>query len=316
VLIILIPLIPFSLFLLYQYLTYGWVFFPEHLKLISFDIRDVHYLFKFGYREIFEQQGMEWATLAFGLIAPLLWKGWAKPYMSLVTIVLYVAAIKILDGKWPLPPLYTLIVSLSCFGLILLCQFLPLRKQEPIKGEFVSISMILVLGYILFSSFNFISDRYLLGMIPFVALGMSAVLYSSLAPWHKLLFPAIMVVITSVLVAHIDKDGHVGDTRLSYVDDIDVHRELIRDCVDLGLQNTCIYGSFMVKEYMMDPDAGYLNGHDAFRCVTDTLNSQVAYALVTQASPKGLPEQLAEMGFVRIRRIDYSPAWGEIYRRP
>ncbi len=50
-LIALAPIVPGVLFLGYQKVTYGWYFFPVHLGLISWDIKDIHYLFKFGYRE-------------------------------------------------------------------------------------------------------------------------------------------------------------------------------------------------------------------------------------------------------------------------
>ena len=160
------PIVPGFLFLLYQKITYGWFFFPVHLGLISWDIKDIHYLFKFGYRELFEQQGMEWATLAFGLIAPLAWRGWKHRYMGILVAFLYVAAIKVLDGKWTLSPLPTLIVTMACFGAILLIQFNAIRHKETRTGEFISVSLIFVLAFLLFSALNFFSDRYLLCLIP------------------------------------------------------------------------------------------------------------------------------------------------------
>lgn len=313
--IILSPLLPAFLFLLYQRITYGWFFFPVHLGLISLDIQDIHYLFKFEYRKLFEQQGMEWATLAFGLIAPLAWKGWKRRYTGLLVVFMYVAAIKVLDGKWTLPPLSTLIVTLICFGAILFLQFFPLWRQEGRRGEFVSISLIFILGFLLFSSLNFFSDRYLTGMVPFVALGMSAVLYSALAPWHRVLFPAIIILITGNLFWHIGKDGLVGDTRLSYADDIRVHQQMIAECESLELHHARFYGSFMDITYMTDPNAGYLTGDISFEHISNSMSSEIQYALVSQESPRELQTQLSPLGFVLVMKYRSGPAWCALYKR-
>ncbi len=313
--VILLPLLPAFIFLLYQRITYGWFFFPVHLGLISFDIRDIHYLFKFGYRELFEQQGMEWATLAFGLIAPLAWKGWKTAYMGLLVVIIYVAAIKVLDGKWELSPLPTLIVTMISFGAILLLQFFPLRRREGLRGEFVAITLILVLGFLLFSSLNFFSDRYLTGMIPFVALGMSAVLYSALSPWHRALFPALMIMIAGNLFWHIGKDGQVGDTRLSYANDIRVHQQMIAECESLKLYDARFYGSFMDITYMTDPDAGYLTGGTGFRNISNFMNSEIQYALISQDIPSEIQAQLSSLGFSLVKQYRSGPAWCALYAR-
>ena len=313
-LVALAPILPGVLFLLYQKITYGWYFFPVHLGLISWDIKDIHFLFKFGYRELFEQQGMEWATLAFGLVAPLVWRGWKHRYMGILVSFLYVAAIKVLDGKWTLAPLPTLIVTFICFGAILLLQFIPIQRKETRTGRFASLSLIFTLGFLLFSALNFFSDRYLLCLIPIIALSFSAVLFISLNKWHKALFPTCVAMITIILISNIGKDGHVGDTRLSYADDIHVHEQLIQTCEAMGLQDTTIFGSFMDGVYMSDPTAGYLNGQKPFQRITLTLGPEVSFALVTQATPQQTIDKIKAGGFERVKRFASGPAWGELYR--
>jgi hypothetical protein len=313
-LIALAPIVPGVLFLGYQKVTYGWYFFPVHLGLISWDIKDIHYLFKFGYRELFEQQGMEWATLSFGLIAPLAWRGWKHRYMGIVVAVLYVTAIKVLDGKWTLAPIATLVVTFICFGAILFLQFMPVRRKEPRTGEFASLSLIFVLGFLLFSALNFFSDRYLLCLIPIIALSFSAFLFISLSKWHKALFPTCIAMITFILIFNIGKDGHVGDTRLSYADDIQVHERLIQTCEAMSLQDTAIFGSFMDEAYMSDPPAGYLSGQMPFRHITTSLGPEVNFALVTQATPQEVLDKIKAEGFELIKRFESGPAWGELYK--
>lgn len=313
-LITLFPILPGSIFLLYQKVTYGWYFFPVHLGLISWDIKDIHFLFKFGYQELFEQQGMEWATLAFGLIAPLAWRGWKHRYMGIVVALLYVAAVKVLDGKWTLAPLQTLIVTFICFGAILYMQFMQVRRKEPRIGDLASLSLIFVLGFLLFSALNFFSDRYLLCLIPVVALSFSAILFLSLRKWHRLLFPLCIAAISVILISNIGKDGHVGDTRLSYADDIRVHQKLIQSCEAMDLQDSTFSVSFMDEVYMTDTAAGYLSGQKSFQHFTNTIGPEVDFAIITQATSTEFIEKLKSAGFDRIDRFESGPAWGELYR--
>ncbi len=314
-LIILAPIVPGALFLNYQKLTFGWYFFPVHLDLMSWDIRDIHYLFKFGYRRLFEQQGMEWATLAFGLVVPLVWRRWRHWYMGLLVAFLYVAAIKVLDGKWALPPLLTLIVTLTCFGVMLFLQFIPMRRVSEPVGEFASLSMILVQGFLLFSALNFFSDRYLIFLIPVIALAFSSVLYLSLRTWHKALFPLVIIIISSILFSQIGKDDGVGDTKLSYADDIRVRQQLIHACEARAFQDSSIYGSFMDIAYMQDTQAGYLQGSSPFLHITDSIGPETSIAILSQASSEQEIDQLHAMGFKKIERFTSGRAWAGLYLR-
>lgn len=315
VVITLFPIVPAFLFLLYQRTEYGWFLYPTHLELVSLNIKDVHYLFKFGYRELFEQQGMEIATLAFGLIAPLAWKGWNKRYTGVLVVLLYVTAIKVLDGKWTLPPLQTLIVTLACFSMIMFLQFIPLWKKEGARGEFASISLILVLGFLLFSALNFFSDRYLVGLIPFIALSMSTVFYSAFAPRHWVVFPSAILVITTVLFWQIGKDDRVGDTRISYQNDISAHLEVVREIENLNLHEAIIYSSFVDIAYLTDLNAGYLQEGRVFRHVSNSLTDTTQYAIVSRGDPSDIREHLLSLGFVLRRRFQSGPAWCELYER-
>lgn len=312
---ILSPLLPISLFISYQKLTYGWFFFPAHMGLLSFAPKDIEYLFRFGYEELFERQGMEWATLAFGIIAPLVWKGWRKRYSGVITVLLYIAAIKVLCGRWPLEPALTVIAVCACFTAVIFIQFIPLSRQEGKRGAFPASSFILIVGFLLFSAVNFFSDRYLTGLIPFVAIGMVAVIYSATRPWHWSIFAAVFLAILGNVAMNLGRGTEVGDTKLSYRNDILATKAMIAYCEAAHLQHARFFGSFMDVTYMQDANAGYLGARQPFVHVKDRLAPDTEYALVSQASTGDVLDQLMSAGFVEVKRVESGPAWCALYAK-
>ena len=314
------PLLIGLAFHTYQRFAYGWFFYPEHLGLMSWDVRDIHYTFKLAYRDLFEQQGMEWATLAFGLIVPLAWKKWSRRWLPVLVVLLYICAIKVLDGKWALPPLPTILVTLFCFAVIMFLQIIPLARQEPRVGEFLGIAMIFTWGFILFSSINFFSDRYLMSAVPLIAIAFSGMLYSALNEWHKVLFPIAITSIAVILFAGIGADDRVGDTRLSYRDSIAIESQLIAACDSLELHDDPILCSFAEQVYMTSTSAGYLPGVP-FKAPTQVLSTETRHALITNFAQamnedaQELRNRLKRGGFEERVTFSVGKANGQLYSR-
>jgi hypothetical protein len=309
-----IPIFPITIFLFYQKAFFGWYFYPLHLELITWDIKSIHYFFKFGYRSVFERQGMEWATLAFGLIAPLAWRYWRNRLMGIVIALVYITAVKVLDGKWALPPLPTILVFIACMGLILFLQFRPLKLQAESIGCFTSISLIMVTGFLLFSSINFFSDRYLFCLIPLISISICSVLFNALQEWHKFAYPALFSSILIIVILNIGTTNRVGDTNISYVDDIVVHQDLIHKCEKMGLQDAPMYGSFMDAVYMTDFHAGYLSEEKPFTRLSSTLNPAIKFAIADQNTSGEEIKKINDGGFTEIAHFSSGKAWTSLYQ--
>jgi hypothetical protein len=200
-------------------------------------------------------------------------------------------------------------------GIILFVQFIPLQQKEGVRGVFSAISLILIMGFLLFSSVNFFSDRYLVGMIPFLSIGITAVLYSSVEPWHKALFPSLILVIVAHMFIKFGQDSVVRDTKMSYIDDIYAHQKIISECEALNLQNVQIYGSFIDITYMTDTSAGYLKSGKVFKYVNNKISDKVQYAIIDQSSPTDITQHLISLGFIQIKSYKSGPAWCALYKK-
>jgi hypothetical protein len=306
-----VPVLLASSFFVYQYKVLGWVFYPEHLGMMSFDPKAVHYQFKLAFAIVFDQQGMAPTTYAFGLMVPLLWRLW-KPSIAFALVILYVAAVKVLDGRWAMPPLPTLVFTVFCFAAIFFIQFMKLYALDRRKGEFAGIGLIFLLGFLLFSALNFFADRYLICLLPFIAIGMAIMINGALSRFTPWAFPLLIITLCMVRVWHIGKDDLVGDTRLSYKDLINVHSEMIHHMEDKALHDAPILASFTEVVYMTDPDAGYLSG-PIFRNIRTTEHAAGTYILYTSVSPRAEYEARERSEDVSVERFTSGKVWGEIH---
>lgn len=303
-----------TLYFVWQHALFGWYFFPEHIGLITWSMEDVLYKARVIFTALFEDQGLVVITYAYAIVAPLVSRRMSIRWSAAV-VFLHIAAIKALWGRWTIPAVPSLVLCIVCLVALLFVLHLPSYRKYGESGRTSSIGFLFIVGIWGFSALNFYTDRYLLCAIPVLALGMLAFVHESFVTRSKVLYPAVVILCAGSIFMHQGKSGHIGDTKLAYADDIAVNRQMIKLSEELGLQNKVFYGSFMVKVYMTDVQAGYLNHPAIFLNVSDTIGAETTHALITHGSPPDLVNRLQGLGFRRLARTDSGPAWAELHER-
>jgi 4-amino-4-deoxy-L-arabinose transferase-like glycosyltransferase len=306
--IILVPLALSMVFFFIQWIQRGWFFYPEHLGMITWGSIDIIYKAKFIYQLAFEQQGAMIFTYAACIAAPLLWT-FLPLWRRGLAILLCCAAIKILWGRWPAPFMPILGAVLLCIAGLYPTMLRRLAERTGRMGELIGIIFLFTIGYWSFSALNFFSDRYLLCLVPVLALGMCGAMALALEDRPKWIFPSAMLVIALARLVTIGTDPKVGDTRLNYADAIHVQTELIAYCESRGLQTEQFHGTFMDRHYMTDPTLGYLTGDVPFWLVADTLSPRTSYAIIGSATEPATALLLELNGFALEKRFEQGKAW-------
>lgn len=316
VIVTLIPVIFSAFYFLYQLRVHGWLVFPDHVEMMTWNWKDIIYKLKVGFSDLFEEQGWVVLTYAFAYAAPVLWRGWDRRW-AFVVIFLYVASIKVLIGRWTLTLPLSLIVPVVCLGLVFCLLFLKYDRRDAQRGEVVGISYLFVLGFLGFSALNFFTNRYLVCLVPFIASGMLIFIHSALEgrPWS--VFPAFVLILCGILLDRIGKDEQIGDMNLNYVDAISVNHQIVAYCESQGLYETHMFGSYMTRMYMTDVGAGYLSSDRRFTNISDTDLTNATYAIVTNESPdEGTIAHLRSSGFILDKEFTSGIVRGGIYHRP
>jgi len=312
--LVIAPLALASVFFVLQYLERGWFFYPEHLGMMTWSPRDIIYKAKLIFTLAFEEQGQLVLTYTTCLIAPLALRG-SPRWAGVLAALLLTAAIKVLWGRWDLPFVPTIPAALLCVGLAYFTFNRPIERLDREKGRLIAIAYLFIVAYWSFSSLNFFSDRYLLCMIPFMALGASSFLALVADRIRNWIHPVVMACCAIPMLWSIGKDGRVGDTRLSYADAIRTQSALIAYCEREHLQQETFYGSFMDRHYMTQPSLGYMGDTIPFWNVADTLNERTRFAVLSNASSLEARSALESSGFTVSKRFVEGSAWCELHRR-
>jgi|688.fasta_scaffold75217_2 4-amino-4-deoxy-L-arabinose transferase-like glycosyltransferase len=312
--ILLVPLGLSTVYFFVQWLQRGWFFYPEHLGMITWGSTDIVYKAKLIYQQVFEQQGSLIMTYAACIAAPLLWN-FLPLWRRALAILLCVAAIKILWGRWPAPFLPALAAVLLCFAGLYPTLLRPLAERKGRTGELIGIIMLFTIGYWSFSALNFFSDRYLLCLVPFLAIGLCSAIALATEDRPKWIFAAVMLVVAVGRLLTIGTDPKIGDTRLNYADAIHVQTELVAYCESHALQREQFHGNFMDRHYMTDTTLGYLSGNDPFWLVADTLAPRTSFAIIGNATEPATVLMLEQNGFAVERRFEQGKAWTSLLHR-
>ena len=308
------PVVIGALYFLVQYLTFGWVLFPEHIDLITWDMKDLAYKSREIFTAIFEEQGRIVFTYAITLLATILWKQGSKVNRALGSL-LFIAVVKALWGRWPIPfipePLSSLLILTALFFVL----FVPLYRKEGGMFEIMPLTFLAVTAFWAFSALNFYTDRYLLVLFPLLSVGGMFYLRRVLDQYRRWAFPLVALFCIGVQAAYIGNDEKIGDTRLSYLDAIAADLAMIRYCEELELYDAVIESDFIQARYMQDPDAGYLSSARTFAHVVNQESEIQTFAIVTSNRQTDQLRERDNADYSLVYRISIGKAWSELYER-
>jgi len=312
----LIPIAFIGSFFVYQHHLFGWYLFPEHTGMVSFNMNMAKAKFKLSYGDVFEIQGLSLLTILVGVVLPISQTGKAlNKWQGVLSALLLVLAVKVLYGKWPVPDLWKLPVAFVALTLVLFTWFIPFARKEKELGNLISLFWVFSLGFLLFSSLNFFTNRYLVCLIPIAAIGMGGLLEQRARQFSRYLFPACGLIISIVLFTRIGDHNRVGDCELRYAQAISVHQKLATYCTSKSLENERIYVSFVEQCYLSDAAAGYVNPEDRLLGLSTSLTGDRSYAIFTSDIPDQERDAMNDKGFELIERIEEGMMWAEVYQR-
>ncbi len=200
--------------------------------------------------------------------------------------------------------------NLITFSAII--AMLMFRKNIP--GITYPVVLILVFSFffLVFSSFNFYSPRYILSILPLVLMVALFYLFESL----KKLPVIVTYTVFTVLFAHnlyvfIFK-GNGNDHTLGYRDQIEVEKTIIRYCENNQLYNDSLFTPFLLTHYLTMPELGYLTSSKTFICVSH--KPKTGYALFSSAEYDPTIYDSIKSEHTLLMRVEKNKSWAEVYR--
>lgn len=160
------------------------------------------------------------------------------------------------------------------FSSLLLGIFYLIRHREKFEySEKIRngiLVVILVLGSLVFSAFNFYSNRYILCLFPLFCLLVSALLYYTLTRFKSQFFHVAIISLACVTLFYSFKNSNPNDHSLGYADAVRCQQQAINFCIDQGWQHQPIQTGFLMHKYFTSHYPRYLDETSVFTNVNKT----------------------------------------------
>ncbi len=202
-----------------------------------------------------------------------------------------------------------LLTLIALIGLI----FYFIRKKKFREDSHVTFLLLLfVLGFLLFSSINFFSNRYILCILPafvFITIGVFFKLIT-----NKIVYLSFIIILVFSQVHQFNKLTN-SDHNIGYVNAVKAYQSVINYCIDNNLQDKSIYAYFITRTNMTNPYAGYVEKGQEFSNVLSEFSPDTDYYIFSNFdSDKNSLENRNKPYLKLIKKFEYRQAWIELYK--
>ena len=202
---------------------------------------------------------------------------------------------------------------LTFIGLIALVG-ISIRKKKSLstKKEILIPFTFFIISYLLFSSINFYSPRYILSVLPFTTLIFIFLIYEFLKT-KKIILTSVLIIIllNNTWFSLNNKQGN--DHTLGYRDLIEVQIKAIDYCEKNNFYTKNITTQFLMKHNLTNKNLGYLKNDKSFSNITNTITDSTNYIIICSNEVDKTIYKKQKLG-VLIKTFKKDKCWTEIYK--
>ena len=201
---------------------------------------------------------------------------------------------------------------LSAYAFIrLTLKHLVNRRQ----AHLLLFSAVFSAGYLIFSSVNFFSSRYLLSIFPFYIIPGSWLITSCFGKsWQKLAAVGIL----SVIFSYNTFFNYLNefDTSLGYRNTVLLQKKAVNFAEQMHWQQKPVYTTFLMQYYLTSPDLGYLgNREQPFINVGNIPGNSDIFIFCSNESDPLYTDICKRSDIQPVKRFESKGAWVQIFSR-
>lgn len=309
-----------GIFFLLQRKINGWFLFPEHTGLIKMDFGLFWGKLISSLNFLFNDDKRYWVfrLLAVGAVIGIFYK---KKFLSIPIIITTIIFWAMFNNKLSFLPDRLMFVLIVLLFLSVLAGIIMSSKYEGTIhniSRFSTYSIAFFVLYLCFCGINFFTTRYLLCLLPIIAILISMFLDIFLKQWQfKPLWLLIPVSFLVIGIRGFQKDSSWGDLHLQAYNAMAVQQKVIHyleqhDYFDrmIGVQ------SFQTAEHLKKPLTGMLSTGKTFKKVRWDIDGATELAIFDNIEPDYRYEEIKkDPSFYRILRVQSKEVWSEVYAR-
>ncbi|MCB0401298.1 MAG: glycosyltransferase family 39 protein [Flavobacteriales bacterium] len=295
---------------------FGWFMVPERVRAFDWEWDSYYRRIRRAFHYIFVNQGRRPVILVLFVITTLFLKNYTW-WKRLLLMALIFACYKIFFNYWKMPDWVVMTTIPLLFFYFIKIIFLDQYKEDKRKGSFVAATSVFIVIYVLFSSSQFDSLRYLFCSIPFAVFLPVYFIRHNLKTLSNYLLPLFAAGCIFFSMSYMHTDTNFGDDTLNYREISWAKQDAIRFLESNNYYAASIRAPFLFSHALTRPEAGYLSNMP-FLHVNETNNTtdeNSTRLLIIDRSENGHTNAMDKRGYEQIYQYqDRDIVWIEIYK--
>jgi len=309
-----LPLAAIGLHILLLKYTYGWFVLPIRLEHFEFSWNLYRERIMSSAHYVFIGQGRKPIILVLFVGAIFFHKRYPI-WMRIIVLVVSFSMMKVFFKYWVLPDLFIMITIPVLFIVFLKLVFLDVYKTDKKRGGVISLFVIFITLYLLFSSAQFDSLRYLLCIVPiYIIIGLYFT--QKIFLFKELVLPVVSIIIISFSIFYNINDLNYGDDTNNYSNDCKIRFDAVKFIEDNYKATDRINTSFLFQHALYRPLSGYLSTNKVFTNMKSENSVDEGYGVFVfcNMEPSEYYEGIKDNKELKIvQRFEQDNIWVEIY---
>jgi len=220
-------------------------------------------------------------------------------------LIRYFAHLFIYDGR-----------NITFFTMLTIAIVIGVSKWKTIRkvtfDRTVLLLISLIAGFLVFSAFNFYSDRYILCLFPIFGI-LAALSITALSKEKRWISSALGLVLALITLTKAYTKTNPTDHSLGYSDVVRTQMSAVNYCVDMGWQNKSIQTSFLMSKNLTSHYPRYITRDLLFSNVNNPDSSSEVLIITNNEDCEHLKKNIED--FYLIKRFECGGEWCEIFAR-
>lgn len=197
-------------------------------------------------------------------------------------------------------------------GVLLIIIYSIIYKTKFDK-KFIYLSGLFIINYLIFSSINFYSTRYVLSLIPFFIISSVLILNSVVS--NKYLKITILTIYFGTSILYSQTHFKDSDHNNGYENAVIVQKQMVNYCEKNNLQNKNITTHFLMYVNLTDSIVGYLSKQNKFKnVITYKITDTTDYAIISSNEfDNNFDKEIKLHNGKLIKEFSRKQAWCRIY---
>jgi len=206
-----------------------------------------------------------------------------------------------------------IITIISIFSLIYLLYNRKISKRET---SFLLLSVLFMVGYILFSAIIFFTLRYVISVLPVLYL-MSSFLIYKLFEERVYISGLIVGLFLLISISYSIKSDSLGDTSIGFISMVNVHKNAVVYCEKSSYHDLKISTHFLMIYNLKSPFLGYLQNDKQFKHVENFDSSSDGDIIIVSTIELSSAYEVLKKNpdYILQKRFEEKKAWCEIYKK-